>query len=328
MQDDGRTNTPRRRWLPRIIRGMFSVVMIGTVVAVAIRLSVRDSIAALAPVYYATPPLVLAVLTLLAAIVFARGRAHRRGIAAAVLTVGLLAWGMGRHVSLRNPIGSDDGIVLCTWNLSHGWGGWADIAGVLAEDDADVIGLVEADLSDEARQTLAEALPDHTILAGDAGMTVAVRGEAGEPTMISLGEGSSCLRLDVRCKETDLAVLLVDIDSNPFTDRGGPIRAVQKLAAGITDRPVVILGDFNTPRDSAHFDDWDGALSNVGDSLGCGWLATWPAWAPVLEIDHIWLSKRLEARRCRIGWSFQSDHRRVIAVIAPTDHRTASTVSP
>ncbi|MBS3821338.1 MAG: hypothetical protein GVY16_08140 [Planctomycetes bacterium] len=328
MQDDGRSNTPRRRLLPRIVRSVFTGVLVGAVAAVAVRLSVRDSITAVAPVYYATPPLLLAAMTLIGAVVFARARAHRRGIAASVLTVALLAWGIGRHVSLRNPIDGDDGIALCTWNLSHGWGGWSDIAAVLAEDDADVIGLVEAELGDEAREAIAGALPHHMILAGDAGLAVAVRGEAGQPQMIPLGEGSTCLRLDVRCKETDLAVLLVDIDSNPFTDRGGPIRAVQKLAAGITDRPVVILGDFNTPRDSAHFDDWDGALSNVGDSLGCGWLATWPAWAPVLEIDHIWLSKRLEARRCRIGWSFQSDHRRVIAVIAPTDHRTASTVSP
>jgi endonuclease/exonuclease/phosphatase (EEP) superfamily protein YafD len=316
MPDPGTKPPPRRG---RLLLGLCTLLLLLVLAGIVIRLTVRDGIAAIAPVFYAFPPLAMAGACFLAAIGFARRRAHRRGVLTALLMIGLIAWGVGRNASLRNHIDEPDGIAVCMWNVSRGWAGWDDIIAVLADDGADVVGLVDATMDEAGAAALRAAMPEHTLIRADHGLAALVRGECGQPLVIPLGERSRCMRLDVRVNGLDLAVLLVDIDSNPLAQRGEPLRSLHKIAAGISDRPVVIMGDFNTPGDSVHFDDWRKQYHNAGGAFGCGWKATWPVFAPILQIDHIWLSNSLEAQRCRAGWSFQSDHRRLMAVIAKSE---------
>ena len=75
----------------------------------------------------------------------------------------------------------------------------------------------------------------------------------------------------------------------------------------------LILGDFNTPRESALLDPLRANLTHAFESAGDGLAETWPAFLPVLSLDQIWSSPGLRAVWCEHGHSLRSEHRAVIA---------------
>jgi endonuclease/exonuclease/phosphatase family metal-dependent hydrolase len=90
--------------------------------------------------------------------------------------------------------------------------------------------------------------------------------------------------------------------------------------AGRTTGPVLVVGDFNTPPQSAIFRDvWDGYADAFG-SAGWGWGHTFAARMSSVRIDHILVGRRGKALRCWVGPDVGSPHRPVIADLAwPAD---------
>ena len=79
---------------------------------------------------------------------------------------------------------------------------------------------------------------------------------------------------------------------------------------------TVILGDFNTPADSAHFELLRRSHVNAFEEAGAGYAASWPGFAPLLTLDQIWVSAPARVQHCELGWTLISDHRPVVAEIA------------
>lgn len=81
------------------------------------------------------------------------------------------------------------------------------------------------------------------------------------------------------------------------------------------DRPVIVMGDFNTSPWSPHFRDLLAAADLRNAAEGHGWIATWPAWLwPArVPIDHVLLSGPLGVASIRRGPSTGSDHYPLIA---------------
>ena len=110
-----------------------------------------------------------------------------------------------------------------------------------------------------------------------------------------------------------LTILQVDVAPQPFRRR---IYAFTELAAII--RPhlgenVLVLGDFNTPRESVSLDPLRAEMTQAFESAGDGLAETWPMPLPVLSLDQIWSGRRLRPVWCEHGYSARSDHRAVIA---------------
>jgi endonuclease/exonuclease/phosphatase (EEP) superfamily protein YafD len=85
--------------------------------------------------------------------------------------------------------------------------------------------------------------------------------------------------------------------------------------------PVVVAGDFNATRYHPSFRrllDW---LVDAHERRGRGWAATWPRdrWPlpPLLRLDHVLVSPDVGVRSIREGVGRGSDHRPVIADLAP-----------
>lgn len=76
------------------------------------------------------------------------------------------------------------------------------------------------------------------------------------------------------------------------------------------------MGDFNTPGDSVWFDKLRERYTNLFKESGTGFLATWPAIAPILDIDHIWLSSQLESSCAWKVMSSTSDHAMLLGEIS------------
>jgi endonuclease/exonuclease/phosphatase family metal-dependent hydrolase len=103
----------------------------------------------------------------------------------------------------------------------------------------------------------------------------------------------------------------VDVASNPLRDRSPAFAMVEETMAPYVAGPLVVVGDFDTPRESVRFDSWRGPLVHAFEAAGSGWAPTWPVPLPVLALDHVWLSRSLTVRSCEHLWTTRSDHRPV-----------------
>lgn len=105
------------------------------------------------------------------------------------------------------------------------------------------------------------------------------------------------------------------------TYREGALRRAQQArlirrAIERDDRPVIVVGDFNsTPHQWAYWHIAQGLQSAAGRRIR-GWAATFPAERPLVRIDHVLASPSWQIVAARIPWpegGAISDHRPVLA---------------
>lgn len=85
------------------------------------------------------------------------------------------------------------------------------------------------------------------------------------------------------------------------------------LKANRTTGPVLLVGDFNTPPQSAIWrEDWEGYEDAFGVA-GWGWGHTFSARLSSVRIDHVLIGRRGWATHCWVGPNVGSPHRPVIA---------------
>jgi vancomycin resistance protein VanJ len=206
--------------------------------------------------------------------------------------------------------------VLC-WNVCRGFAGWEQIALELPQYDADVIVLIEAgEVSEPMRALWRRHCPDYDVSLLGGGMVCLVRGESGDASAPVVDEKTQLRQLEVTVREQSLTCLVVDAHSSPFYGRGGPLGVLAEIAGGVRDRPLLVLGDFNTPLDSVHLAPLRQRHVNAFESVGDGYRPTWPVPLPVLSLDQVWGNDRVRFESCRHEWSACSDHRPVVTEIS------------
>jgi len=115
----------------------------------------------------------------------------------------------------------------------------------------------------------------------------------------------------VRLRERPLRILVVDGRSDPRLSRVALLADVAGLCREGQQKgePIDILaGDFNTPARSRGFDLLEESY-RVASRSAVGWRATFPAFCPLYDIDHVWLHRRLAVHSCELFTSTASDHR-------------------
>ena len=140
---------------------------------------------------------------------------------------------------------------------------------------------------------------------------------AGEKPMAG---GGPRLVGEVEAGGRKLGIVGVHPSSPSPDDRGDSRlrnRRLDGIAAGVegADRPVVVMGDFDTTPLSPHFRDpiAETGLRNAAD--GWGWIGTWPTWfwPARVPIDHVLVGGPLGVARFGRGPSIGSDHFPVVA---------------
>ncbi|HEX7896777.1 MAG TPA: endonuclease/exonuclease/phosphatase family protein [Planctomycetota bacterium] len=271
-----------------------------TLFALLVRVLLRDRVPYLSAVHYGAPPILIAAGALACAAAWALAR--RRRLALAALTAACLcgAWQAGVSRSSRPPAPGE--LRLLLWNVQHGLAGWDRVAAEIAARDADVVALVEAD--DGARS----APPGWTWRWIDHGLALGVKGRIHSAEIVPLGDSSRAAVARFEVRGRPLTAILVDIGADPLRPRGLAFRPLDELRRRV--KPDLVLGDFNTPRDTAHFDAWRGELTHAFEAAGAGWDLTWPATFPLLSIDHVWCAPTLVPTSC-VHLAGLSDHRSV-----------------
>lgn len=201
------------------------------------------------------------------------------------------------------------------WNIAHAMFGYAPLLQALAPERPDLVILVEAkypaDIALAAQRELGLPHAFH-----DQGMAVLSRHPFEPQGTIPLANGRAWWAV-VETPAGALRVATLDILSHPLIDRHTPVRTLADwIAARTNDAPLLLVGDFNTPRDASSLDPLRAHLRHAYEVAGRGWPYTWPLPLPVYAIDHAWASPGLAVHAYALRASPLSDHRRQVLDIS------------
>lgn len=131
--------------------------------------------------------------------------------------------------------------------------------------------------------------------------------------VIPAGAGWHC-RVDTEVGPLEIAA--IDIVSRPGMNRAPTVAALTRWIASRTNKlPLVVLGDFNTPRDAASLRPLRAWLNNAYEEKGRGWPYTWPSIAPLYSIDQTWVSRDVTVQDVHYKDTRFSDHKRQVVDI-------------
>ncbi|MCH7988723.1 MAG: endonuclease/exonuclease/phosphatase family protein [Planctomycetes bacterium] len=307
---------PLRRIVNWLLFSLTAGSLLISLAGVIVRLTLRDRSLLSAILFYSTPPLVLtALLFFSAGLLFVR---KCRKLSTGVFAAGILCliWTFQTsfyHNSERPP---DDSIPVLFWNVSHGVMGWSAIAEEIQRSKPQLIGLVEGGKNDEfMREFWSLEFPDYERKVFDGGLVLLVKGNILKTDSGRLGSRSRFASAEILLDGLKVTVVLVDICSEPWISRREPLEKLTAVLREKNHKPLLLMGDFNTPPDSLFLRGIRRDLVNAFEEAGDGYSATWPIPVPVLTLDQVWVNKGIEVHRCLLGWSVLSDHRPVLSEI-------------
>jgi endonuclease/exonuclease/phosphatase family metal-dependent hydrolase len=300
------------QWLRR---QLFPIWMIVWLNGVVLRLTIRDSAELLAPLYYATPWPVLAILTLpLIAVVWRKPKMVLGVIVIAHLFAA--AWIM-ESWRTNDPATGPADLKIIQWNVDRPIRRMHGTMERVREFDADIFAISEpmpeeekvpASRMDELKDAWRRGFPDYQSVFADGNLLLLVRGEVTSERHGELGAGSFYSIYDLKVKGRSMRLLQADIYAKPTNSRRIPLDALTPIADSLQDQPLIITGDFNTPRDSVFLEPLRKHHRQAWEVAGTGGSDTWPWPLPVLSLDQVWSNDLLKPLRCRTAGNWRSDH--------------------
>lgn len=309
----------RAAWWKRCLFQLVALpVMFCLLLGIAVRFTVRDTVRYCSTIFYATPlPLLAMASGTLLWLDWKRerwGRCIVWGVCLGIFGTWTYQqdWRWTSHTPTSAPV-----IQALFWNVAR-QDDLTPVVEYLRESQPDVIGLVEV-IGDhrERRAFFTEQMPGYNVTVVGGLMYVLTKGTTGESVPTRLDANSHLRQLPMTVNGVDLEFFIVDIGPHLFRLRGPAINLLLEHLDKVQDRPVLLMGDFNTPPDSAFMRQLRKNYRMAFDVAGRGWAPTWPMVFPVLQLDQIWMNSHLDAVRCTLGWSISSDHRPVHATLQP-----------
>ena len=332
---------PKRKpsWVDRVRGGTFGLlglVFAGAVVCgLLVRLTVRDGFRPLAPVFYAASAPVLVLLAVAAVACLALAKGLRLTWKRTLLVTGIgLVLALYAAVFLFQDALFDDRPRVVAWNVARGAMGWEGVAEALADQNPTLAILTESGYRDAvgggSDEFWRERFPDHFVARAGGAITVLSRGPLGRSEFRELPGGGSLVVTTAKLGGRRVSVLAVDLPGKPLAQREAPLADVAALAEELAkQRPVIVAGDFNTPPDSVFFTPLRRAgFVHAFERYGRGYAATWPVPAPVLHLDHVWLSPGFDVGEAWHGWTAHSDHRPVLVPAEVSPEKFAASLGP
>lgn len=243
----------------------------------------------------------------------------------------------------RPKVETDVHITVGTFNIRHGVGAHGALnlehtAGVIADLDADVVGLQEVDrfwsersmFTDQAR-FLAERLDMQMVYGASLDRTGREHGQPRRQYGIAIlsrfpivdthntalprrrgGEQRILLEAEIVAGGVPLRCLNTHLQHRSGTARMAQAEAIR---ATVADRsaPTVLVGDLNASPDRPEIRTLTEHLVDVWRSRGVGDGYTYDAETPRLRIDYVLVSPDIDVERARVTPTTASDHLPVTA---------------
>ncbi len=217
---------------------------------------------------------------------------------------------------------------VATYNILAAKRGVEGIVTTLQSLNADVIGLQEVDRNTRrfGRVDLPEQLGRRTGLhhafvrhrryqGGEIGVALLSRYPIHDVQRVA-AQGSELGMLSAWLQTPGGRVDVLVVHTHPTDPRDPPPRRARfdrlrlqetETAAALASRSrsIIVLGDFNATPSSPEYARMQADLRDACVDAG----PTWPATFPVITLDYIWTSRRIESRGCRTVHGDASDHR-------------------
>jgi vancomycin resistance protein VanJ len=300
-----------RALLARVAAGSLRVWLIAGILLRVTRL--RDRFDPFAVVYYTAPwPVIAAGLAVLALHAARNGRRHvtRRYL---ILTGGALFTWFALSWNFASPSAEPHQLRVALWNAARpGPTRLPHLARWLRAQDADIIAIAEAQGKSWERDWLVH-FPEYRGVHLPGEMFCLVRGEVRLREDGALDGGSYYALLRAQVRGLEITILQADLYGGPLRSRRRALARLHEVARAHASERLILLGDLNTPADSAHFAPFRKELKHVFETIGQGLPESWPMPLPVLTLDHLWSSPTLRPVACRTAYVWWSDHRPVVA---------------
>jgi endonuclease/exonuclease/phosphatase (EEP) superfamily protein YafD len=273
----------------------------------ALHLTLADRSGLLRAVFYALPWPAMAAGWLVASLLWSWRTTA--GVLCLVLALGCGAWWFA--VSCRftpsSPHSSTPRLKVLSWNMAHEKLPSADLQMLLETFKPDIAGLVEVGSRHSDPAPLVTTLPPgYTAQKLDHAMAVVVRGSVRVLHEVEIGNVSKFAALELTIDGALWRLIIVDGTSRPSVTREDVLTRV--LAEAQSHPRTLMVGDFNTPIESALFDPWRASLHHAFNDSGRGFRETWPRQLPMLTIDHVWSSRDIPPLSTEKRWLESSDH--------------------
>ncbi|MFO6495726.1 MULTISPECIES: endonuclease/exonuclease/phosphatase family protein [Bacillus] len=221
-------------------------------------------------------------------------------------------------------------ITIMTFNIHHGKGSdkrldLERIAQVIAESDADIVGLNEVDQHFSKRSHyedqigwLASQLKMHHAFSpslslstgpstpkrryGNALLTrfpIVQQQHHLFNLIAGLIEGRSLLEADVEIGGRILRIFVTHLSLNPFLHRKQTDFLLQRIRK--REQPAVVMGDFNMKPHSRDWNKITGELRDVWKEAGDGQGSTYPSHRPNKRLDYLFISPSLHASAAEVA---------------------------
>ena len=301
-------------------RPVARLIWIIVLAGLLLRFTIRDSRHPWALIYYLTPIPALPIWVAIAGLLwrekpsptrspaqFSGSRLH--GVAVTLFVL----WTIATEYETHAPLQQANAHRIVFWNTARVPLGVHRVARQIRDWDPAAIGLVEANTF--FPRTLSQwrhELPDYQIATTHFGGMLAVKGTIKNQVCHALLPTSWCEQFDVNVDGKDFTVLLVDISATLILTRRQPLQDLADLSKKLADRPLVIMGDFNTPDDSILMEPLHAHCQLAFRERGSGYAATWPMPLPALTLDQVWINSQVTVAKSEYGWSLDSDHRPAI----------------
>jgi endonuclease/exonuclease/phosphatase (EEP) superfamily protein YafD len=269
----------------------------------------------------------VALVALLWDVMF-RGQALRvRWLLSAVAVgCGLVAVVMLWRPAAAPELGAEQTLRVVQWNTMWGGRRTAAFVRILDRLDAerpDIICLSEAPDFERLQRGITKRHPDWSLAAATNhgggsywyNLAVVSRYPVALRDVSKLARGRMAW-FEVAHPTRTLRIAVVDLLSSPLSPRTPSIVQATELieARARAGEPAdLVLGDFNTPARFLGFDALERAAGGFRRAaLWSGeWQATWPSYSPlsIFDIDHVWVSNRLQIRDASFFTTLSTDHR-------------------
>ncbi|WP_159021649.1 endonuclease/exonuclease/phosphatase family protein [Formosa sp. L2A11] len=202
---------------------------------------------------------------------------------------------------------SKDTHSILFWNISRPTNlPLEDILKKMKAYHPEILVFVEAkNISDKDISTFKTHYPLYNIQQLEGEMMIAVKGEIDDIKFNKITRGSKNNLVAVTIEGKHYKILINDLFANPALSKKSEFKSIESSVK--SEKIDFIVGDFNTPYESYFFN----ALKTDFESFhkyNNGFTATWPSVFPVLEIDHIWVSKTWKPLILHKEFNNSSDH--------------------
>lgn len=316
FEDEPAPPPPRRRW--RGVRTVATLLVAAAISVLGPRLAWGDRW--LATELALLAPLGLVVGAGLVAAPLAWGSWRVRGVAVlVVLALGLpCLWiEQPRLLAPTRVLASDEAeaapLRVVAWNvMSYNWGGerGAGIVEALRTDDADIVCLSEGTYRRQPPDFLQRGMGKQWQWASTRQLFVGSRHPILASRELSTRTRLRVFEATIDAPGGELRVLLADLPTPPRLDTAEMFTELRAILE-MTQRPFVLVGDFNTPRGSWHLARTTSSLVDIHAEAGAHrWMASWPSPLPLWQIDHAFASPEFQPLRSELRGAMLSDHSR------------------